>query len=102
MYHCQLHPPLPPILLTSPCAHHHHPPFTSPPQALVNTTCYQSSTVPYPPECRAFSSPFKRNTSLNVEERDLTTVAGYARAISDTNKSHETSPKPQLQTSYKD
>jgi hypothetical protein len=79
MYHCQLHPPPPPILLTSPCIHHRHLPSASSPQALANTTSYQLSTVPYPPECRAFSSPFKRNISLNVGERDLTTVPAPVR-----------------------
>jgi hypothetical protein len=74
MYHYQLHPPLPPILLTSLYIHHRHLPSVSSPQAPVNTTCYQSLTIPYPPECRAFSSPFKRNISLDVGERDLTTV----------------------------
>jgi hypothetical protein len=74
MYHYQLHLPLLPILLTSLCVHYRHPPSTSLPQALVNTTHYQLSTVPYPLECRTFSSPFKGNMSLNVGERDLATV----------------------------
>jgi hypothetical protein len=78
MYHCQLRPPPLPILLISPYVHHRHPPSVPPPQALANITCYQSSTTLYPLECKAFSSPFKRNTSLSVEERDPAIVPAPA------------------------
>jgi hypothetical protein len=74
MYHCQLCPPHPPILLTNLCVHHRHPPSVSPPQALAGTISYQSLTAPYPLECRAFLSLFRGNTSLSVGERDPTTV----------------------------
>jgi hypothetical protein len=74
MYHCQLHLPHLPILLTTPCVRHRHQPSTPLRQGLADTISYQSSTVLYPLECRAFSSPFRRNISPNEGERDLATA----------------------------
>jgi hypothetical protein len=70
MYHCQLCLPHLPILLTIPCIHHRHQSFMPLRQGPANTTSYQSSTIPYPLECRAFSSPFRGNTYPNEARRD--------------------------------
>jgi hypothetical protein len=74
MYHCQLHLPHPPILLTTPCIHHRRQPSVSLHQGLAGTTSYQSLTAPYPLECRAFSSLSKSNTSPTEEGRDPATA----------------------------
>jgi hypothetical protein len=74
MYHCQLCLPHPPILLTTPCVHHRHQSSVSLRQGPANTISYQSLTVLCPLECRAFSSPFRRNTYPNEAGRDPTTV----------------------------
>jgi hypothetical protein len=74
MYHCQLRLPHPPILLTTPCVHHRHQPSAPLCQGPADTTSYQLSTVQYPLECRAFSSPFRGNTSPTGEGRNPTTA----------------------------
>jgi hypothetical protein len=74
MYHCQLRLPHLPILLTTPCIHHCHQSSVPLRQGPADTTSYQSSTVPYPLECRAFSSPFRRNTYPNEAGRDPATA----------------------------
>jgi hypothetical protein len=74
MYHCQLHPPHPPILLINPCVYHCHPLSVSLPQDLVDATNYQSLTVPYPPECKALLNLFRESTSLIMGERDPATA----------------------------
>jgi hypothetical protein len=74
MYHCQLCQPHPPTLLTTPCIHHCHQPSTSLPQDPADVTSSQSRTALYLLDCRALSNPFKRNISLDKEERDLATV----------------------------
>jgi hypothetical protein len=78
MYHYQLCPPHPPILLTTPCVHHRHQPSASLRQDPADTISYQSSTALYPLECRAFSSPFRGNTSPNEAGKDPAIVPALA------------------------
>jgi hypothetical protein len=74
MYHCQLRQPHPPILLTTPCIHHRHQSSVPLRPGPAGTISYQSSTIHCPLECRAFSKPFRRNTSPNEAGRDPATA----------------------------
>jgi hypothetical protein len=79
MYHCQLHQPHPPILLTTPCIHRHHQHSMSLLQDLADVISYQSRIVPYPPGCKASSKPFKGSTSPSMGERDLATAPALVK-----------------------